>query len=208
MLSGKLRWLPLALSLLCVIAHAQEANLQPGKAVEREIAGGESHAYQVTIAGGQYVHFRLDQRAIDATRARAERLKPQLDSLREQYAADPKRLEEETNKLYAVNPVPATPLSVLIDHIDHIAKVAGVNHVGLGSDFDGIPSLPVGIEDVSKLPNITYELLRRGYSEEDVRKILGENLLRVMAEAERVARASSRSVSGEGSLQRLNETKR
>jgi len=154
-----------------------------------------------------YPNF-IDQRAIDATRARAERLKPQLDSLREQYAADPKRLEEETNKLYAVNPVPATPLSVLIDHIDHIAKVAGVNHVGLGSDFDGIPSLPVGIEDVSKLPNITYELLRRGYSEEDVRKILGENLLRVMAEAERVARASSRSVSGEGSLQRLNETKR
>ncbi len=67
MLTGKLRWLPLALSLLCVIAHAQEANLQPGKAVEREIAGGESHTYQISLAAGQYVRFRLDQRAIDAT---------------------------------------------------------------------------------------------------------------------------------------------
>ncbi len=150
-----------------------------------------------------YPNF-IDQKAIDASRARAERLKPQLDSLREQYKSDPKRLEEETDKLYAANPLPPTPLSILIDHIDHIAKIAGVAHVGLGSDFDGVPSLPVGMEDVSKLPNITYELLRRGYSEEDVKKILGENLLRVMAEAERVARASSRSVSGEGSLRRLN----
>ena len=154
-----------------------------------------------------YPNF-IDQKAIDASRARAERLKPQLESLREQYKSDPKRLEEETSKLYAANPLPATPLSALIDHIDHIAKVAGVEHVGLGSDFDGVPSLPVGMEDVSKLPNITYELLRRGYSETDVRKILGENLLRVMAEAERVARASSRTVSGEGSLRRLSETRR
>lgn len=154
-----------------------------------------------------YPNF-IDQKAIDASRARAERLKPQLESLREQYKTDAKRLQEETNKLYAANPLPPTPLSVLIDHIDHIAKVAGVDSVGLGSDFDGVPSLPVGMEDVSKLPNITYELLKRGYSERDVRKILGENLLRAFAEAERVARSSSRSVSGDGSLRRLNETRK
>ena len=75
-----------------------------------------------------------------------------------------------------------------VDHIDHVAKVAGIDHVGLGSDFDGGVTLPVGIEDVSDLPAITYEMLRRGYSEADVRKVLGENLLRAMAEAERVAR--------------------
>jgi membrane dipeptidase len=83
---------------------------------------------------------------------------------------------------------PRTPLSVLIDHIDHVARVAGVDHVGLGSDFDGMPFFPAGIEDVSGYLNITVELLRRGYSEEDVRKILGENALRVLSDAEESAR--------------------
>ena len=66
MLTGKLRWLPLAFSLLSAIAHAQEAKLEPGKAVEREIAGGESHAYQISLTAGQFVRFRLEQRAIDS----------------------------------------------------------------------------------------------------------------------------------------------
>ncbi|HYX42349.1 MAG TPA: membrane dipeptidase, partial [Pyrinomonadaceae bacterium] len=72
---------------------------------------------------------------------------------------------------------------------------------GIGSDFDGVPDLPAGMEDISKLPNITYELLKRGYSEQDVRKILGENFLRVFSEVERVAHGSR--VSGDGSLQRI-----
>jgi len=67
----------------------------------------------------------------------------------------------------------------LIDHIDYIVKVAGIDHVGLGSDFDGAMDFPEGAQDVSMLPNITYELLKRGYSEKDIRKILGENFLRV-----------------------------
>ena len=146
----------------------------------------------------------IDQKAIDASAARAARLKPQLDALNEQYKADAKRLDEETTKLYAANPLPPTPLSVLIDHIDHVAKVAGVDYVGLGSDFDGVPSLPEGMEDITQLPVITYELLRRGYSERDVRKVLGENLLRAFAEAERVARSQGRTISGEGSLRRIN----
>jgi len=83
---------------------------------------------------------------------------------------------------------PRTPLSVLIDHIDHVARVAGVDHVGLGSDFDGMPFFPAGIEDVSGYPSITVELLRRGYSEKDVRKILGENALRVLSDVEESAR--------------------
>ena len=73
-----------------------------------------------------------------------------------------------------------TPLSVLIDHIDHIAKVAGVDHVGIGSDFDGVSALPQGMEDITRLPRIAQALLDRGYSEDDVRKILGGNMLRVM----------------------------
>jgi len=80
-------------------------------------------------------------------------------------------------------PLPTTPLSVLIDHIDHVAKVAGVDHVGLGSDFDGVSALPEGMEDVTMLPKIAQALLDRGYSEGDVRKILGGNMVRVMEQA-------------------------
>ena len=83
--------------------------------------------------------------------------------------------------------IPRPPLKSLIDHIDHIAKVAGIDHVGLGSDFDGA-MMPEGMEDCSKLPRLTEALLRKGFSESDIRKILGENTLRAMAEAERVAR--------------------
>jgi membrane dipeptidase len=75
----------------------------------------------------------------------------------------------------------------LVDHIDHIVQVAGIDHVGLGSDFDGITVSPEGLEDVSKFPAITEELVRRGYSESDIAKVLGANVLRAMAEAESVA---------------------
>lgn len=147
----------------------------------------------------------IDQSAIDAGKARTTQYEADLARLREQYQSDPKRLEEEEGKLYRAG-LPVTPLSKLIDHIDHVAKVAGIDHVGLGSDFDGVPTLPEGMQDIAQLPNITYELLRRGYSEGDVRKVLGENLLRAFAEAERVARVQSRQVSGEGSLRRITPT--
>jgi membrane dipeptidase len=145
----------------------------------------------------------INQKVIEATRERDARLKPQIDALKEQYKNDPKKLEEETNKLQATIPLPKTPLSVLVDHFEHIAKVAGIDHVGIGSDFDGIPNLPVGIEDISKLPNLTYELLKRGYSEKDVRKVLGENFLRAFAEAERVSRSMSKTVSADGNVRRM-----
>jgi membrane dipeptidase len=73
------------------------------------------------------------------------------------------------------------------DHIDHIRDVAGIDHVGLGSDFDGISRTPVGLEDVSKYPALLAELLRRGYSADDVKKVAGANILRVMREVEKAA---------------------
>ncbi|MBZ4416158.1 dipeptidase [Myxococcus sp. RHSTA-1-4] len=79
-------------------------------------------------------------------------------------------------------------LGALINHIDHIARVAGVDHVGLGSDFDGITSTPEGIDSVADLPRITEALMARGYTREQIHKILGGNLLRVFREAERVSR--------------------
>ena len=82
---------------------------------------------------------------------------------------------------------PHATLAQAADHIEHIRRVAGIDCVGIGSDFDGITEVPVGLEDVSKFPDLIAELLRRGWTEADVKKVAGLNTLRVMREAERVA---------------------
>jgi membrane dipeptidase len=79
--------------------------------------------------------------------------------------------------------LPAVSWDKIIEHIDHAVKIAGIDHVGLGSDFDGA-TMPNGMEDATKLPKITDALLRRGYKDEDVTKILGGNLMRVMEQVE------------------------
>jgi membrane dipeptidase len=118
--------------------------------------------------------YRARAEAVDAEIAAARRaLGPGPDS-----AAASARLSARRASLLAA--LPQTPFSVLIDHVDHVARVAGVDHVGLGSDFDGVSALPLGIEDVTRLPRIAQGLLDRGYSESDVTKILGGNMLRVM----------------------------
>jgi membrane dipeptidase len=144
----------------------------------------------------------VDQAAVDAAKARDERFKPELEALRERYKTDPQTLKKERAKLFADSPLPVTPLSRLVDHFDHVVKVAGIDHVGIGADFDGVPTLVEEMHDVAQLPRLTYELLRRGYSEGDVKKVLGENFLRVFAAAEAVARGSR--VSGDGSLKRID----
>ena len=85
---------------------------------------------------------------------------------------------------------PRATLQQVADHIEHVRDVAGIDHVGLGSDFDGITSVPTGLENVSKFPDLIAELLRRGWKVEDVKKVVGLNALRVMREAEGVARRS------------------
>jgi len=87
----------------------------------------------------------------------------------------------------AEGPAPKATLAQVADHIDHIRKVAGIDHIGLGGDFDGITQVVVGLEDVSKYPNLTAELIKRGYTDEDIKKILGLNVLRVMKQAEKIA---------------------
>jgi membrane dipeptidase len=91
----------------------------------------------------------------------------------------------------AKNPAPEATLKEVADHIDHIRKVVGIDHIGIGSDFDGGGGV-AGLEDVSKFPYLTAELLRRGYSDEAVKKILGQNVLRVMRTAEKVAERTAR----------------
>jgi len=103
-------------------------------------------------------------------------------------APAPWTIDEKVNYEWG-SKIPRPPLKSLIDQIDHIAKVAGVDHVGLGSDFDGVANLlPQGIDSAADLPKITQALMERGYSAEDVQKILGGNMLRVMREVERVSR--------------------
>ena len=88
------------------------------------------------------------------------------------------------------HPLPATSVKNVVDHIDHIVKVAGIEHVGLGSNFDGIVSVPKHLEDVSCFPHITQELLNRGYSEADIKKVLGGNTLRALKQVEAIAHNS------------------
>jgi membrane dipeptidase len=107
--------------------------------------------------------------------------------LRKAHPNDPARVEAGMQAWYKVHPDPVATLAMVADHIDHMRQVAGIDHVGIGSDFDGIQSTPIGLEDVSKYPALTAELLRRGYSEGDVQKVLGQNVLRVMRDVERTA---------------------
>jgi membrane dipeptidase len=100
---------------------------------------------------------------------------------------DPAKVRDELEAYGKTHKAPPATLEMVADHVDHIRQVAGIDSIGIGSDFDGIDSAPKGLEDVSKYPALTAELLRRGYSDDDAKKILGLNVLRVMREAERVA---------------------
>jgi membrane dipeptidase len=96
------------------------------------------------------------------------------------------QMKKMETQLIAEGKLPHVTWERIIDHIDHAVKLVGADHVGLGSDFDGA-NMPEGMEDASKLPKITEALLRKGYSESDIRKILGENTLRIMEQAEKVS---------------------
>jgi len=98
----------------------------------------------------------LDQNYADAVEKQRAALRPQIEAFRKRYASDPPRFRLEIERLFKASAPPRPPLSKLIDHIDHIVKVAGIDHVGLGSDFDGVDSLPEGLDDCSNLPKITY----------------------------------------------------
>jgi membrane dipeptidase len=103
------------------------------------------------------------------------------DAAHKKLARDRVRREEYAKRL------PPVSLSRLVDHIDHIVKLVGIDHVGIGSDFDGVQAMLSDLASVTDLPNLTRELLQRGYSESDVDKILGGNMLRVMEETERLS---------------------
>ncbi len=114
--------------------------------------------------------------------------RPLITDLRAKYGNDTAAITREIKQWRAAHPEPRATLSQVADQIEYVRKVAGVDHVGIGSDFDGITEVVQGLEDVSKFPDLFAELARRGWSDSDLRKLAGENFLRVFAEAETVAK--------------------
>jgi membrane dipeptidase len=134
----------------------------------------------------------LSQAYYDALKARQPEIDKATADLKAKAKAEGREVNpSEIQKLQSgiYDQIPKPPFSVIIDHIDHIAKVAGVDHVGIGSDFDGVSGqLPEGMNSAADLPKITEGLMARGYSAEDCRKIMGGNLLRVFREVEQVSK--------------------
>ena len=118
------------------------------------------------------------------------------------YIGQPDRAKAALEKWESEHPKPVTTVAQVADHIEHVRRVAGVDHVGLGSDFDGIPEGPEGLDAVDKYPALLVELMHRGWSDADVAKVAGENVLRVMAEAEQVsARLRTSEAASEATVQ-------
>jgi membrane dipeptidase len=134
----------------------------------------------------------IDQNFLDAAKAQSDAKAAAVASYIAQRKAEGKPvnyIEVDRMEREWMARIPRPPLKSLIDHIDHIARVAGIDHVGLGSDFDGVSgATPQGIDSAADLPKITQALIDRSYSENDIKKILGGNILRVFGEVERVSR--------------------
>ncbi len=143
----------------------------------------------------------LDERTNREENERSARLKPQVDALREKFKGDQPGFVAAENELMAANPIYIADYKRIVDHIDHIKKVAGIDHAGLGSDYDGVPFLPTPMQGAEDLVLVTYEMLRRGYTETEIKKVLGENMLRAMTQMEKVA--GNRQISGQGSLKKI-----
>jgi membrane dipeptidase len=138
-----------------------------------------------------YAKDFLDQSYKDASEKLSGDLVARFDQMAKECGDDQecldRKIADSEKQATAEGKLPHVSWERIIDHIDHVVKLVGADHVGLGSDFDGA-SMPEGMEDCSHLPRITEALLQKGYSDNDIRKILGGNILRVMEQAERVSR--------------------
>lgn len=146
----------------------------------------------------------LSQKIVD--HARAQNAK--AEELRTQHRGDSAAFNRAMAQWRSANPAPRATIADVADHIEHVRKIAGVDHVGIGSDFDGVDDLPDGLEDVSRYPALLAELSRRGWSEADLRKLAGENVLRVLSQAEQVAhRLQSTRAPSTKTIQELDGTR-
>jgi membrane dipeptidase len=145
--------------------------------------GQKGGVVMVNFATGYVSAVRNDWNADEA----AERTRFNSPPFVGLYIGQPERAKAALAEWVRDHPRPAATLAQVADHIEHIRLIAGVDHVGLGSDFDGIEDTPSGLEGVGKYPALLMELMNRGWTDSDVAKLAGGNVLRVMAEAERVA---------------------
>ena len=132
--------------------------------------------------------YFVDPEVVAAMKAERDTVRDQYLKIKQEMAADPKGRDAAITKLFNGLPRKRSTWTKVVDHIEHALKVGGPEAVGLGTDFDGIEDAPDGLEDVSKLPAITAELLRRGHSEKEVEGVLGENFLRFFRRVEETAR--------------------
>jgi membrane dipeptidase len=183
-------WQVLELAAVPVIAsHSSLRHFTPGfernMSDEMVTALGENGGV-VQINFGSSFLTKTARDYSNATQAAIEQFRSD-----EHAAADEEALKNFMAQYQAENPYPFATVDDVLDHIDRAVALAGIDHVGIGSDYDGVgPTLPVGLEDVSRYPNLVTGLLGRGYSEGDVVKILGGNLMRVWAAVEAYAAAA------------------
>lgn len=140
--------------------------------------------------GGVVMVVFLVEYVSEELRQYREAHRAERDRLRALHEGQPDAAEKVAAALReyeAANPPPVATVQRVADHVDHIRRVAGIDHIGIGSDYDGMRGAPEGLEDASKYPNLFVELMARGYSDEDLRKIAGLNVLRVMRECEAIA---------------------
>jgi len=138
------------------------------------------------VMANSYPAF-IDAAASRADKERGALLKPMLQETEETYLDKPARHAQERDRLFAAHRLPPVPLSSFVDHVIHLVEMGGEEHVGIGTDFDGIPDTIDGFEDPSRFPDLTAALLERGLDKSGVRLILGESFLRVLGRAERAA---------------------
>ena len=134
----------------------------------------------------------LNPQAATAQAAVMSKMRPLIAELRAKYANDPdgmRKMYMEARKSVPRDPAVHATLGDVVKHINHVVEIAGVDAVGLGSDFDGVQCVPEGLDSVDKWPNLTRALLEEGYTAAEVRKIYGENTLRLMAQVEKVAKS-------------------
>lgn len=142
----------------------------------------------VQANGGIVMATFLPQYLTERARAHAALHKAERDRLEKLHPDAPEKVKAAMENWDVANPLPhAAALNDVADHIDHIRKVAGIDHVGVGGDYDGFEGPPDGLEDVSCYPALLAELMRRGYTREDIKKVAGLNILRVMRQAEETA---------------------
>jgi membrane dipeptidase len=182
--SDKTFWDALAVSQAPLIASHSSCRAISGHARNMTDEMIRAMAAKGGVIQINYLDSYLDQALFEYSR----KAQPLMREMMQKYPGRENlaKWREEVAKVHG--PAPKASWEKIVEHIDHAVKLAGVDHVGLGSDFDG-GSMPVGMEDVTHLPKITEALLRRGYAEGDIRKILGGNTLRLMREVEKVAKA-------------------